>query len=81
MPSGRGQLRRICRFAAQPASPQALSAAAPNPLYSGELTYLPTAIKGQFCYLCLFLDMFTRQIIGWQVFTEESSHYASAVAG
>jgi transposase InsO family protein len=38
---------------------------------------LPTAIKGQFYYLYLFLDIFSRQIVGWQVFEAESSHYAS----
>jgi len=57
--------------------PKALSATAPNQLYSWDITYLPTAIKGQFYYLYLFLDIFSRQIVGWQVFAEESSHYAS----
>lgn len=57
--------------------PKALSATAPNQLYSWDITYLPTAIKGQFYYLYLFLDIFSRQIVGWQVFEAESSHYAS----
>ncbi|CAD6879093.1 integrase catalytic subunit [Methylomonas albis] len=54
-----------------------MSATAPNQLYSWDITYLPTAIKGQFYYLYLFLDIFSSQIVGWQVFAEESSHYAS----
>lgn len=57
--------------------PKALSATAPNQLYSWDITYLPTAVKGQFYYLYLFLDLFSRQIVGWQVFEEESSHWAS----
>lgn len=57
--------------------PKALSATAPNQLYSWDITYLPTTIKGQFYYLYLFLDIFSRQIVGWQVFEEESSQYAS----
>jgi putative transposase len=57
--------------------PKAVSATAPNQLYSWDITYLPTAIKGQFYYLYLFLDIFSRQIVGWQVFEEESSQYAS----
>ncbi|WP_396642061.1 IS3 family transposase [Methylomonas sp. 2B] len=57
--------------------PKALSATAPNQLYSWDITYLPTAIKGQFYYLYLFLDLFSRQIVGWQVFEAESSHWAS----
>jgi transposase InsO family protein len=57
--------------------PKALSATAPNQLYSWDITYLPTAIKGQFYYLYLFLDLFSRQVVGWQVFEAESSQYAS----
>jgi transposase InsO family protein len=57
--------------------PKALSATRPNQLYSWDITYLPTVIKGQFYYLYLFLDIFSRQIVGWQVFEEESSQYAS----
>ena len=52
-------------------------ATAPNQLYSWDITYLPTAIKGQFYYLYLFLDIFSRRIVGWQVFEAESSQYAS----
>lgn len=57
--------------------PKALSATSPNQLYSWDITYLPAAIKGQFYYLYLFLDIFSRKIVGWQVFEEESSQYAS----
>lgn len=57
--------------------PKALSATAPNQLYSWDITYLPAAIKGQFYYLYLFLDIFSRQIVGWQVFEHESSALAS----
>jgi putative transposase len=59
--------------------PRALSATAPNQLYSWDITYLPTAIKGQFYYLYLFLDLFSRQVVGWQVFEAENSEYASAL--
>lgn len=59
--------------------PRALSATSPNQLYSWDITYLPTAIKGQFYYLYLFLDLFSRQVVGWQVFEAESSEYASAL--
>jgi len=57
--------------------PKALSATSPNQLYSWDITYLATTIKGQFYYLYLFLDIFSRKIVGWQVFETESSHYAS----
>lgn len=64
----------------QPRSkPRALSATTPNQLYSWDITYLPTTIKGQFFYLYLFLDLFSRQVVGWQVFEAESSECASAL--
>lgn len=56
----------------QPApKPEPLRATAPNQLYSWDITYLPTSIKGQYFYLYLFLDLFSRKIVGWQVFDTE----------
>lgn len=57
--------------------PKALSAMAPNQLYSRDITYLAAAIKGQFYYLYLFLDIFSRQIVCWHVFEQESSALVS----
>ncbi|MBD9362812.1 IS3 family transposase [Methylomonas sp. EbB] len=57
--------------------PKALTATAPNQLYSGDITYLPAAVKGRFYYLYLFLDIFSRQVVGWQVFEAESGQLAS----
>jgi putative transposase len=57
--------------------PKALSATAPNQLYSWDITYLPAAVKGRFYYLYLFLDIFSRQVVGWQVFEAESGQLAS----
>jgi transposase InsO family protein len=56
--------------------PRAISTTAPNQLYSWDITYLPSAIRGQFFYLYLFMDIFSRKIVGWQVFEEESSTLA-----
>ncbi len=57
--------------------PPALVATAPNQVYSWDITYLPTLLKGQYFYLYLFLDIFSRKIVGWQVFESERSHLAS----
>lgn len=59
--------------------PRALSARAPNEIYSWDITCLPAAIKGQFHYLYLFLDLFSRKIVGWQVYDTEDSERASEV--
>ena len=59
--------------------PRALCATAPNQLYSWDITYLPTQIKGKHHYLYLFMDIFSRKIVGWQVYETESSEQASQV--
>ena len=76
-----GQLthRRVERPPQGRSKPRALKACAPNQLYSWDITYLPTEIKGQFYYLYLFVDIFSRHIVGWQVFERESADHASAL--
>ena len=59
--------------------PRALCASAPNQVYSWDITYLATAVKGCCLYLYLFLDLFSRKIVGWQVYDEENSVLASEV--
>jgi len=75
----RGQLAH--RGRARPANParrpRPLSARAPNQIYSWDITYLPTPVKGQFYYLYVFLDLFSRKIVGWQVYEAEDSERAS----
>lgn len=69
--------RRADRSAKKRSKPRALCATAPNQLYSWDITYLPTLTSGLFFYLYLFIDIFSRKIVGWQVYAEESSALAS----
>lgn len=65
---------------AEPRSkPRAVTATAPNQLVSWDITYLPTLTKGTYLYLYLFIDIFSRKIVGWQVYQEESSELAAEV--
>jgi len=53
------------RRAERPATrskPKAVSATAPNQVYSWDITYLPAAIRGQFFYLYLFLDLYSARL-------------------
>jgi len=59
--------------------PRALSATAPNQLFSWDITYLPTLVLGVYFYLYLFMDIFSRKIVGWQVYDSESGELASEV--
>ena len=57
--------------------PKSLVATTANELYSWDITYLPTRIKGLFFYLYLVMDIYSRKIVGWQVYQEESSAMAA----
>jgi putative transposase len=57
--------------------PDELIATGPNQIYSWDITYLPTTVKGQFYYLYLVLDSYSRKIVGWQVYENESSALAA----
>lgn len=57
--------------------PEALVATKPNEIYSWDITYLPTAVKGIFLYLYLMLDVYSRKIVGWQVHDCENADHAS----
>ena len=59
--------------------PRALAATAPDQLFSWDITYLPTQVLGIYFYLYLFMDIFSRKIVGWQVYETESSDLASEV--
>lgn len=61
----------------QAKKPNTLAATAPNQIYSWDITYLPTLVKGIFLYLYLVMDIYSRKIVGWQVYEEESSTLAA----
>ena len=46
-------------------------------IYCWDITYLPQQVRGAFFYLYLFVDVFSRKIVGWQVFDCESAELAS----
>lgn len=73
------QHRQTSRPACRRHKPKAIKATAPNQLYSWDITYLPTTIKGEFLYLYLFLDVYSRKIVGWQVYERESSEWAADI--
>jgi transposase InsO family protein len=40
---------------------------------------LPTLTRGLYFYLYLFIDIYSRKIVGWQVYDTESSELAAEV--
>ena len=54
-----------------------LKASGPNQVYSWDITYLKTQIKGQFYYLYLMMDIWSRKIVGYRVEDCENMFYSS----
>jgi len=53
------------------------SASAPNQVWMWDITYLNGPIKGKHYYLYLISDLYSRKIVGWEVWEEESAADAS----
>lgn len=68
------------RQASQPATsrrPKPAVAAGPNQVWSWDITWLPTQIRGIFVYLYMMIDIYSRKIVAWQIHECESSQWAA----
>ena len=59
--------------------PAELKATGPNQVLSWDITYLRMVVKGQFFYLYLFEDIWSRLIVAWEVHACESGEIASEI--
>jgi len=57
--------------------PKAFEAKGPLELFSWDITYLPTNVRGIYYYLYLFMDIYSRKAVGWAVYEKESMEYSS----
>jgi putative transposase len=53
-----------------------LVACAPNRVWTWDITRLPTKVRGQYLYLYLILDLYSRAAVGWMVADCESARLA-----
>ncbi len=60
----------------QPTSHQAT---APNQVWSWDVSYLNSPVRGQYYYLYLILDIFSRKIVGWNVHDCELGEHAATL--
>ena len=67
---GRSKPRSVTR-------PKAYLGVRSNQIYSWDITYLHSPVRGQYYYLYLFLDIFSRKIVGWEVHEHESAELSS----
>jgi transposase InsO family protein len=54
-------------------------ATGPNEVWSWDITWLPTTLRGAYLYLYLILDVWSRRIVGWHIDERESADVAAAL--
>lgn len=68
------------RLASKPPThkrPDAYEAHGPNQLWSWDISYLPTQVRGIYFYLYFIMDIYSRKIVGWSIHENESAEHAS----
>lgn len=51
-------------------------ATAPGQVWCWDTTYLPTQVQGQWFYLYLILDLYSRKIVGWEIHERDDADHA-----
>jgi len=59
--------------------PEPYEAHCPNKVWSWDISYLPTEVRGLYFYLYFIMDIYSRKIVGWSIHESESSEHASAL--
>jgi transposase InsO family protein len=74
---GQTRHRGRAKAARRRRAPATHVATAPRQLWSWDMTYLPAAVIGQWFYLYLILDVFSRKIVGFEVHDSDDSLHAA----
>lgn len=63
----------------RPAPPATHVATAAKQVWTWDITYLPSSVRGQYYYLYLIEDIYSRKAVGWEVHGEESGALAASL--
>ena len=55
------------------------TATGPNQVWSWDITYLKTPVRGVFVYLYLIMDIWSRRIMGWAIHHEQNDAHAATL--
>ena len=59
--------------------PRMHTATGPNQVWTWDVTYLKGPVLGLFFFLYMIIDLFSRKIVGWEVWEKESGDYAATL--
>jgi transposase InsO family protein len=59
--------------------PKGYCATGPNQVWSWDITWLPSPIRGMYFYLYMIVDIFSRKVVGWEVHPVENADFAATL--
>ena len=59
--------------------PRAQRATTPNQVWTWDISYLPSSVKGRHYYLYMIVDIFSRKIVGAEVYEQELGEHAASL--
>jgi transposase InsO family protein len=71
--------RRDSRKPRQGRKAEPLVATGPNQIWSWDITWLKSAVKGWFFFAYVVIDIWSRKIVGWEIHESESPELASGL--
>ena len=74
---GQAHRRGRARPPQEPRPVPRLEARGPNQLWSWDITYLPTSVRGVWLYLYLVIDVWSRKVVAWDVAEREDAQIAA----
>jgi transposase InsO family protein len=75
--AGQCHRRGRARLPQEPRSVPRLRADRPNALWSWDISFLPTTVRGVWLYLYLVVDVWSRKVVAWDVAEVESAQIAA----
>ena len=57
--------------------PEAIVANGPLEVWSWDITYLKSPVKGMYYYLYLVMDIYSRMVVAWEIHEEQTSELSS----
>ena len=59
------------------ALPETFAATGPNQVWTWDITWMETNVKGKYYKLYTIIDIFSRKIVGWEIWEEENGELAA----
>jgi putative transposase len=78
---GQAHRRGRARAPQEPRPVPRLRADHPNAVWSWDITYLPTTVRGVWLYLYLVIDVWSRKVVAWDVAEREDAQIAADLVG